>query len=330
MRPPVIVDFSSQPIRLSPGVNAIPIRTSEYSLAPHERVATGAVYDESDRLVARTEAPLGSDTLFLDLPDSTVPGRYRVEVAVGPPLDRYVEQRPAAVFPDVSVTPGLRVGVIRSYDNTTVDALRQMGASVVLLDSTDLAHARFDSLHTVVVDIRAYLVRPDLRAHNAKLLHWVRKGGHLVVNYHKTFEWNPGQQTGGFFDAVVEIPDEGFAPYPLLLSRDRVTHEDAPVELLQPSHVVFHTPHEITESDWAAWVQERGLYFPTEYDTRYQELVAMNDPGEAPLGGGLLLANVGTGTYLYTSLVFYRQLEALNAGAWRLFANVVSLPLTHR
>ncbi|HLA63295.1 MAG TPA: hypothetical protein VK610_02630, partial [Rhodothermales bacterium] len=180
-------------------------------------------------------------------------------------------------------------------------------------------------LDTIVLDIRAYLVRTDLRLYNARLLDWVRAGGHLVVGYQKTFEWNPG-------DADPTAPEESgavnpdFAPYPLVLGRDRVVREDAPVTLLQPDHRVFHVPNETTAADWDGWVQERGLYFPETYDARYEPLLAMSDPGEAPLQGGILIARVGRGTYVYSPLVWYRQLEALNPGAWRLFANLVSLP----
>lgn len=203
-----------------------------------------------------------------------------------------------------------------------------MGAEVSALDSVTLATGDLNQFDTIVLDIRAYLVRADLREHNDRLLDWVRGGGHLVVGYHKTFEWNPGQ-SGDFFDAdVVEVPDEGFAPYPLRLGRDRVTLEDAPVEVLQPDHVLFQSPHRITTEDWNGWVQERGLYFPADYDERYTELLAMSDPGEEPLRGGLLIAEFGEGTYLYSALGWYRQLEALNPGAWRMFANLVSLPLS--
>jgi hypothetical protein len=106
-----------------------------------------------------------------------------------------------------------------------------------------------------------------------------------------------------------------------------VTYEDATVTILEPDHVLFHEPHEITDADWDDWVQERGLYFPADYDERYTELLAMNDPGEAPLHASTLLAEVGEGTYLYTALGWYRQLAAFNPGAYRLFANLVSLPL---
>jgi hypothetical protein len=196
----------------------------------------------------------------------------------------------------------------------------------VPLDSAALAASRFDGLHTIVVDIRAYLVRPDLRAHNGRLLDWVRAGGHLVVTYQKTFEWNPGAADPTQPEGSGAVnPD--FAPYPLVLGRDRVVREDAPVTLLDSDHPIFGAPNETTAADWGGWVQERGLYFPETYDERYTELLSMSDPGEPPLRGALLMANVGRGTYVYTPLVWYRQLEALNPGAWRLFANIVSLPL---
>jgi hypothetical protein len=215
---------------------------------------------------------------------------------------------------------------VRSYDLTTENALRAMGADVVPLDSADLAAGRFDGLHTIVVDIRAYLVRPDLRAHNDRLLDWVRGGGHLLVTYQKTFEWNAGAADPTQPEGAGAVnPD--FAPYPLVLGRDRVVREDAPVTLLAPDHPIFDAPNETTAADWNGWVQERGLYFPEEYAPEYRELLEMHDPGEPPLRGALLLAEVGVGTYVYSPLVWYRQLEALNPGAWRLFANMVSLPL---
>jgi LmbE family N-acetylglucosaminyl deacetylase len=337
--PAVVVDIAPAPIRLVEGDNTIPVQVRTYDPAA-ERVRVSINLAQ----VGGHAWALGSDSvtlapedtaavLHLMLAERTPPGPYRITVTAeaeptSAPAEPYVEWRPANRLDDVHVAEGLRVGFVRSYDRTTEDALRAMGADVVVLDSAALAEGRFGGLHTVVLDIRAYLARPDLRAYNDRLLAWVRGGGHLVVSYHKTFEWNPGESGGDFAAQGIVVPEEGFAPYPLRLGRERVTFEDAPVEVLAPEHALFHAPHEIGPSDWEGWVQERGLYFPREYDTRYQELVAVGDPGEAPLRGGLLLAEVGEGTYLYTPLVFYRQLEALNPGAWRLFANLVSLPLT--
>ena len=337
--PPVVIDLPPAPIRLSPGDNVIQVDVQTFDPAADSvQVGLAVIPDGGMTEVSFREyqllTPEETQAVFrFSLPADVAPGRYRVAVQAmaGPtsaPAEPYVVIRPAAVLPAVHVAEGLRVGFVQSYGQVTENALRAMGANVTVLDSTALATSDFDDLDTIVLDIRAYLVRADLREHNDRLLQWVRRGGHLVVGYHKTFEWNPGR-SGSFFDIdVVEVPDEGWAPYPLTLGRSRVTREDAPVEVLQDDHVLFQSPHTITPDDWDDWVQERGLYFPREYDERYAELLAMNDPGEDALRGGLLLADVGEGTYLYSSLVWYRQLEALNPGAWRMFANLVSLPLT--
>lgn len=316
--PPAAVDLAASPIRLGGGVNEIPVGVRVYS-ALIDTVDVGLTVYRGEKAVAfALQGVPRADTVAtfsVDLGDAE-PGPYRVVAearTTGCGLPWYRVSLPAAVLPDVAVAPGLRVGFVRSYDGTMERALETMGADVVELDSTALAAGDFAGLHTVVVDIRALLDRPDLVAHKGNLLDWVERGGHLVVGYHKSFDWNPSG---------------GLAPYPLALGRDRVTMEDASVEVLLPGHPLFQAPYAITEADWSGWVQERGLYFPDAYDSRYVDLVATGDRGEAPLRGGLLFAEVGEGTYVYSPLVWYRQLDALNPGAWRLFANLVSLPLT--
>jgi LmbE family N-acetylglucosaminyl deacetylase len=269
--------------------------------------------------------------LAFELPETLRAGRYDVTVrAEAPPTvattvgPRAVLPLEGHVLPEVAVAEGLRVGLVRSYDDATEAALRELGVDVVPLDSTMLATSDFSGLHTILVDIRAYLVRPDLRAHNDRLLDWVRDGGHLVVTYQKTFEWNDAHP-----DPFIENASNpaGFAPYPLALGRGRVTDAEAEVTVLVPDHPLFNTPNSISPDDWTGWVQERGLYFPAAYDDRYVELLAMADPGEAPQRGSTLLARYGEGTYLYSALGWYRQLGAFNPGAYRVLANIVSLPL---
>ncbi len=339
--PPVIVDLSPRPIRLVPGANAVRFELDVADPATDSVIVSLTIEGPSFATTLSQKLGIPAWHYFrrwgvvadfdIPLPSELVPGAYSIFVmaSAGPtsaPAEPYVEWRPARVLPDIRVADGLRVGFVRSYDRTTEDALRAMGAEVVVLDSAALAEGRLDGLHTVVLDIRAYLVRADLRAHNDRLLAWVRSGGHLVVGYHKTVDWNPSDEPDPLFGASV-VPPDGWAPYPLTLGRSRVTYEDAPVETLAPEHPVFQHPHAITAEDWSGWVQERGLYFPSDYDARYAELVATADPGEEPLRSGLLVAEVGAGTYAYSALAWYRQLEALNPGAWRLFANLVSLPL---
>lgn len=315
--PPATVDLSADPIRLVPGVNEIPVAVAVYEPARDTVDVSVTVY-QGDRAVGYQIVPVAATesgtTVSIDLGDAA-PGAYRVQAAARTTscgLPWFIVERPAAVLPDVAVAPGLRVGFVRSYDGTMADALDVMGADVVDLDSTALATGAFDGLHTVVVDIRALLDRPDLVAHKDRLIDWVERGGHLVVGYHKSFEWNA---------------EGGVAPFPLTLGRDRVTDETAPITLAEPEHPLFQSPHALTEADWDGWVQERGLYFPSESDDRYERLVTVGDPGEAPLTTGLLFAEHGQGTYVYSPLVWYRQLAALNPGAWRAFSNLVSLPL---
>ncbi|RMD94797.1 MAG: hypothetical protein D6813_01555, partial [Calditrichaeota bacterium] len=214
---------------------------------------------------------------------------------------------------DVKVVPDLKVGIVQSYDNTLVNALTQLGVETHLLSSEDLRWGDLSQYDTIILDIRAYLVREDLRQNNSRILEYVRQGGNLLVMYHKVYEWNP------------EYGNPSWAPFRLILTHNRVTREDAPVRILQPEHPLFNFPNKITKRDWQGWIQERGLYFPGEWDAHYTPLLAMSDPGELPLKGSLLVAHYGKGTYIYTSLVWYRQLRALVPGSYRMLANMISL-----
>ncbi|MFC1717951.1 PIG-L family deacetylase [Candidatus Poribacteria bacterium] len=211
---------------------------------------------------------------------------------------------------DVKVADDLYVGYVKSYDDTVEQALKQLNVKSRALAANDLYFGDLSIYDTIILDIRAYLVREDLRASNQRLLDYAANGGNLVAMYHKTFEWN-GRQ---------------YAPYKLVLSRNRVTVEEAPIEILAPNHPLLSFPNRITESDWDGWIQERGLYFPSEWAPEYKELLSCNDPDEKPLRGGYLVAEYGKGTYIYTSYVWYRQLQILNPGAFRNFANMISLP----
>ncbi len=211
---------------------------------------------------------------------------------------------------DVKVAEDLYVGYVKSYDNTLERALKQLNVRNRSLYPDDLRFGNLSLYDTIILDIRAYLAREDLIDSNQRVLDYVKDGGNLVVMYHKTYEWN----------------SRGYAPYKLELSHDRVTVEEAPITILAPEHPLFTFPNSITESDWDGWIQERGLYFPSEWAPEYKELLSCSDPGEKALRGGYLVARYGKGTYIYTSYVWYRQLQNMNPGAFRNFANMVSLP----
>lgn len=209
---------------------------------------------------------------------------------------------------DVHVPEGLNVGVVQSYDDTFMNALDRLGVSHKALTIEDFSPDRLDAFTSVIVDIRAYLVRPDLEANNQALLEYAQRGGSVLVMYQKTQEWKPE-----------------YAPYPIRVSHNRVTVEDSPVTLLAPEHPLFTTPNTISDEDWSGWIQERGLYFPDQWDENYAPLVACVDPGEDIPPGSLLYAPVGEGDYLYCALGLYRQIRELHPGALRLFVNMLAL-----
>lgn len=334
--PPLHLEPAEEVTRLHAGPNRIPIRAHVYDPAAKQVELNLAVIRDADQdVIQHQQTPLSfdgeglaEDTLTVSFSQDVAPGDYTLTMTAlaSPSTSTSTPARAemtGRVF-DVKVPSGLKVGVIQSYDNTMERAMQELGVEYAMLDSLDLAHANFGDLHTVIVDIRAYLVRQDLRMYNDQLLEWVKDGGHLVVNYQKVYEWNPDYEDP--FREGQDNPD-GFAPYPLRLGRERVTREDAPVEVLKPEHLLLNAPNPITEAAWDGWVQERGLYFPAAYDGHYEELFCMHDPGEDELCNSTLLARYGEGTYLYTALVWYRQLKVYHPGGYDLFANLISLPL---
>ncbi|WP_462410626.1 NEW3 domain-containing protein [Neobacillus sp. Marseille-QA0830] len=207
----------------------------------------------------------------------------------------------------------LKIGYVESGFDKVADYLNNAGLKITKLTESDLKTADLSQFDTIVVGIRAYLSRADLIASNERLKQYVYNGGHLVVQYHKPSDgWN-AQTT---------------APYPLTIGnvsiKYRVTNENAKITVLQPESPLFNYPNKITDSDWDHWIQERGLYYPMTWDSHYETFVRMNDPGEAPFDSGILMAKYGQGTYLYTNLVFYRQIQGQVPGGYRIFTNLIS------
>jgi LmbE family N-acetylglucosaminyl deacetylase len=210
---------------------------------------------------------------------------------------------------DVKAPVGLNVGYIEGAGDDIPAILGQAGLKVSMLSEQELAAGDLGRYGTIVVGIRAYDTREDVRRNNQRLLDYVAAGGTLLVQY------NSGIQdfNGGHF-----------TPYTAQLGRDRVTVEEAPVRILVPQQPIFHFPNPITEADFQDWVQERGLYFMSSWDSHFVPLLESHDPGEPPLEGGLLYARYGKGIYLYTGYSFFRQLPAGVPGGIRLFVNLVS------
>ncbi len=211
---------------------------------------------------------------------------------------------------DIVVPPGLRrIAYIPGVGDNVAPMLAQLGLAVTVVDPAELGATNFSTYDAVVVGTRANESRPEQVAANARLLEYVRNGGTMVVQY--------GQY---------EMQQPGIMPYPIVLSRpqQRVTLENAPVRVLRPEHRLLNTPNRITERDFQGWVQERSLYMPVEFDESYTPLLAMNDPGEEPNEGAILIAPYGRGTYVYTTLSLFRQLPAGVPGPARLIVNMLA------
>jgi LmbE family N-acetylglucosaminyl deacetylase len=213
-----------------------------------------------------------------------------------------------------------RVGYIRGAADQVPEALRSVGIPVTVLSPATLERGNLARFHAIIVGPRAYETDSALVLNNRRLLEYARRGGLVIVQY----------QQHQFFNGR-------FAPYPMKVggptparptvpvSHDRVVDENAPVRILAPQHPAVRVPNRLTDADWRGWVQERGLYFARSWDRRYRPILETHDPGEPPLAGGLLIAPLGKGTYVYTGLSFFRQLPAAVPGAFRLFANLLAL-----
>ena len=210
---------------------------------------------------------------------------------------------------DVKVPQDLKLGYIMGAGDEIPTVLQQIGMNVTFIPSEKLATEDLSKYYTIVLGIRAYDTQKDVIANNKRLLEFVEAGGRLVVQYNAS---------------ASDFNSAKFSPYPLTLSRARVSVEEAPVKILDPANRIFHSPNEITQKDFEGWVQERGLYFASQWDPKFTPLLETHDPGEGEQKGGLLVAQYGKGTYIYTGYAFFRQLPAGVPGAVRLFVNLLS------
>ena len=228
-----------------------------------------------------------------------------------PHLTRQLLQPPAvmhAVSFDLA-TRGHTVGYLPGAGDTLAENLQEMGYAVKVLDDANLTAKDLEGLDAVVVGVRALNVRNNIANAMPILFSYVENGGTVIVQYNRHDK----------------LKADKVAPYDLQISNDRVTDEKAPVKFLAPDSPILNVPNKITSADFDGWVQERGLYFPNKWDARFTPILAFNDIGEDPHEGALLAAKYGKGYYIYTGLGFFRQLPAGVPGAYRLFANMVSI-----
>ena len=220
---------------------------------------------------------------------------------------------------NIKVPENLRVGYISAESEPVPDSLKMLGIHVEMLDANALNFGDLSKYDVIVVGVRAYELRSELPGANQRLLDYTKNGGTLVVQYQRDFAWD----------------GKNYAPYPAKITPKqgdplpRITDETSPVKFLKPDDPLLNTPNKITQDDFKGWVQERGLYFWSEYDKQYTPLLAMNDPGEKDLDGSLVYTKYGKGMYIYTGLAFFRQLPEGVPGAYRLFVNLLAASRSH-
>jgi LmbE family N-acetylglucosaminyl deacetylase len=211
---------------------------------------------------------------------------------------------------DVKVAPGLKAGYVMGSGDDVPASLEQLGIKVSFLTPAEIAGGDLRKYDVILLGVRTYAVRDDLRTYNNRLLEYVRNGGVVIVQYN-TPEY-----------------DHNYGPYPYVMGNnpEEVTDEASKVDILAPANPVFNWPNKITGKDFRGWAEERGSKWMQSWDSHYEALLSTQDPGQAPQKGGLLYAKYGKGIYIYNAYAFYRQLPEGVPGAYRIFANMVSLP----
>jgi LmbE family N-acetylglucosaminyl deacetylase len=302
--------FSSEPVsgtlrlKIPSGWSSLPADAS-FSLTGkgNRTAATFDVMIPADRKAGRfevtAEAAVGRTTYTRD-----------VQTIAYPHIQTHRLYRPATATAEVLdlKIAHVKVGYIMGSGDQVPDALRRMAVDVTMINEEMLTTGDLSIFDTIVVGVRASEARPDFVANNGRLLQYVERGGTLIVQYQQT-----------------DYSQRGLCPFPGQIGT-RVTDERAPVKILVPDHPVFTFPNRITEADFDDWIQERNLYSFTTFDPHYTPLLESADPNEPPNRGGELYAEIGKGRFVYTSYVWFRQLPAGVPGAYRMFANLISLP----
>jgi LmbE family N-acetylglucosaminyl deacetylase len=328
--PPVSLDFASDVALFAPetshpvDVEIVASRADStgtlkleapqgWKVSPSEQSFHLKTIGERAQFAFTIEAPPKPDTATI-IADAIIgkahygTGRIEINYSHIPPI----LLQPVASLKAISLelkTLGHTVGYLPGAGDSVAQNLKQMGYAVKMLDDTNLTLEDLQGLDAVVIGVRAFNVRNDIGSDLPVLFRYVENGGTIVAQYNRP----DGLKTNEL------------APFALHLSGDRVTDENAAPTFLAPDNPVLNKPNKITSADFEGWVQERGIYFPDQWDDHFTPVLAFNDPGEPPLKGGLLVAPYGKGYFVYTGLVFFRELPAGVPGAFRLFANMISL-----
>jgi len=227
-----------------------------------------------------------------------------------PRIDYFLNTKIKMVIADVKIS-GKRIGYIEGAGDKVPAALQQMGYDVVLLKEKDITPAFIQKFDAILTGVRAYDVHPWLSEKYEVLMDYIKNGGNLIVQYNR----NNSNASG-----KIKI-----GPYPFSIANARVTDENAEVKFLKPAHPVLNFPNKIMDKDFKGWVQERGIYFAGQPDAKYETVLSMHDAGEPEQQTSLIVGDYGKGKFVYTGLVFFRELPAGVPGAYRLLANIIAL-----
>lgn len=280
-----------------------------FDLAPGEQAVlsfdvTPPAADSSTQLLAVAEtkgAQISSRMEVIDYPHI-------------PPQSLFPPASPRVLKTDIR-SLAHSIGYVMGAGDEVPEALKQIGCDVTLLDENEVARGDLSRFDAIVTGVRAWNVRSDLRANRQRFFEYVKNGGTMVVQYNVV--------EGGFGGGDPRSLD-GIGPYPFTTSRDRVTVEDSPVTFPTPGTFLLEYPNRVSEADFKGWVQERGLYFASQWDPHYKPILESHDPGEKPQPGGTLYTEYGKGAYIFTAYSWFRQLPAGVPGAYRIFANFLS------
>jgi LmbE family N-acetylglucosaminyl deacetylase len=314
IKPQVAVDYQTQLATASGNASIVFSNGFKQNIVISPRLnETQTVTFALDSILKfRKDTSLTASVIFPNKGDNGSYGNYirLINYDHIPTVHYLFQSRLKLVNEEVKVE-GKRVGYIKGAGDNVPDALLAMGYEVVYLDENDITEQRLKSLDAVITGVRAYNTNEYLSAKYNVLMGYVNDGGNLIVQYNTSSQIGPVKAK--------------MAPYPFDISRNRITDEKATVKVLKPQHPVLNYPNKITDKDFEGWVQERSIYHASNWDSHYETIFAMHDPGENDDEGSLITAKYGKGNFVYTGLVFFRELPAGVAGAYRLLANLIAL-----
>lgn len=299
----------------------------EVKITPPKGWATAAVnYNVPDTL--RKDQEMDVDVLLKPVLKDRINGKQPVQVAVKVNGEFYATLLKTIKYdhiPDINYfrapttniltldlkTTGKKIGFIEGAGDFMPTALRLMGYDVSLLNDNDLANGNISQYDAIITGVRAYNTKASLNAYYPKLMKYIENGGNLIVQYNTSNQIGPIKAKIG--------------PYPFDITRTRVTDEKAKVAVLKPEHPLMNYPNKLNDADFESWIQERSIYHATKWDEKYETIFSMNDAGEKADEGSLIMTKYGKGNFVYTGLVFFRELPAGVPGAYRLLANIIAL-----